>query len=326
VKVLPALLLLLPVWSCSPDRGGAPRAAATAAPEGEKVPDAPGPDWRHDPPPAALPAIQSRIRLKAGGFIIPGDGLQQVEAEAGDEGILKIRRACEWFSTLPDTEPPEELRHIPAELTAHPVFQKLLKKLASFTRREDGLRTLATAAVELNNAIRQVTKEQPGGMAAALEKGQADPVVWNRLLVALCRASLLPAREVHGLLITPGEPKAKAARRVWIEVLEEGHWLAFDPGFSPAPSDDGDYVLESLLEGGCDAYVPAPVMSLHLTVVRGQPDAEQEKFLNSEPEVLECIVKEGNALDGTEDLNDDNALPPKNWPFEGMKVIRDRKF
>jgi hypothetical protein len=254
------------------------------------------------PPKAAEPIIRSVIKLKAGGVKIPADALQEITE---DNGNVIILRNSSWFSRLPVDGGLDEFVRPPADLMEDDRFQKLVKGLSNDAGLDDTVRTLATAAVDLNEVVLRLPSERAGSEVAALKEGKAGPVNWTRLLVALCRAAKLPAREVHGFLITPGQPGAE--RRVWLEVLQEDYWRAFDPWLTPAPSDDGDYALEALMEGGEGQYVPAPVMSLHVTVVRGQPDAAVEKFLDSSPEVLACEATRGNALDRGEP--DTGSLP-----------------
>jgi hypothetical protein len=295
IVVLPALLALEQKSEPAPEQP--PPTRQNAMPSGNKRTlkeelAAEQRDLRLYLPPAADPVIRSVIKLKSGAVKIPADALQEVTVE---NDTVIIQRSSSWSSTLPVDGALDGFVRPSAALMENEAFQKLVKSLTKEAELDDTVRTLATAAVNLNEVVPRLPSERAGSEIAALNEGSAGPVVWTRLLVALCRAAKLPAREVHGFLITPSQPKPE--RRVWVEVLNEDQWLAFDPWLSPAPSDDGDYALEALLEGGCFPYVPAPVMSLHVTVVRGQPNAAMEMFLDSSPEVLGCDATKGNALD-----------------------------
>jgi hypothetical protein len=63
------------------------------------------------------------------------------------------------------------------------------------------------------------------GAVACLNNGGGDPEAKSRLLVALCRNRGIPARLVHGLVLSPG---AQAAH-VWVEAWLREQWLAMCP-------------------------------------------------------------------------------------------------
>ena len=67
--------------------------------------------------------------------------------------------------------------------------------------------------------------------AGALERGAATPLGRVRALVALCRASKIPARLVTGLRITEA---AEAAPPTWAEVLAGDRWEPLDPDHGAA--------------------------------------------------------------------------------------------
>ena len=102
-------------------------------------------------------------------------------------------------------------------------------------------------------------------------------------------------------------PKTATRLKIFLSMLIPAHcssrdftdcgWLAFDPWLRPAPSDDGYFDLETLLDMECEGYVPAPAMSLHLAVVRGVPENSAEQFLNTPPAVLSCDATEASAVE-----------------------------
>lgn len=67
----------------------------------------------------------------------------------------------------------------------------------------------------------------PPGAAEVLERGRGTPRDLAHLLIALCRASRLPARYVTTV---PFDTPASGELYPWVEVLVDDAWLACDPG------------------------------------------------------------------------------------------------
>lgn len=242
--------------------------------------------------PLAAPVTEAKISLKKPAFVIPSEEGQKVEV-SGDVVTVQLNRS--WFSTLTTFGSLEEFARVDASLNEHEAFKEIVSECRSAGAQNDAARLLANAAVRLNEVVGHMDSNGSVDVATALKTGSAGAITWTRLLVEICRHTGTPARELHGFLITPDPPSAE--RRVWVEILEEGHWLAFDPWLRPAPSDDGYFDLEILLDMECEGYVPAPVMSLHLAVVRGVPDNSAEQFLNAPPAVLSCDATEASAVE-----------------------------
>jgi len=62
----------------------------------------------------------------------------------------------------------------------------------------------------------------------ALTTGRASPLGQARAFVALCRASKVPARLVTGFEIREMRPGSELRPHVWVEVLVDRRWLAYD--------------------------------------------------------------------------------------------------
>jgi hypothetical protein len=69
-------------------------------------------------------------------------------------------------------------------------------------------------------------EDAPQDAAEALAKGSASPLGRARALVALCRASKIPARLVTGFEMKVG---SDIRPHTWVEILSEGRWEGYDP-------------------------------------------------------------------------------------------------
>jgi hypothetical protein len=77
-----------------------------------------------------------------------------------------------------------------------------------------------------NEEIGRGDETAPQDAAAALEKKVATPLGHARALIALCRASKIPARLATGFEIKEG---SEIAPHGWVEALTNHHWEPFDP-------------------------------------------------------------------------------------------------
>ena len=68
--------------------------------------------------------------------------------------------------------------------------------------------------------------DAPGNVETALREGLASPLGRTRVMVALCRASKIPARLVAGFRI---EEARQIVPHVWVEVLTSDRWVPYDP-------------------------------------------------------------------------------------------------
>jgi hypothetical protein len=115
-------------------------------------------------------------------------------------------------------------------------------------------------------------KDAPQDAAGALGRGVATPLGRARAMIALCRASKIPARLVTGFKI---EREPNLQPQVWVEALVNGQWEPYDPesgfgrdlptNFLPIRRDSADVVHANTASGITElaarfSIVPYPLL------------------------------------------------------------------
>jgi transglutaminase-like putative cysteine protease len=112
-----------------------------------------------------------------------------------------------------------------------------------------------SAAVTRAIAYRPGTTEPGTTAAEALARGEGVCQDHAQAMIAVARASGLPARYVAGYLLTAGDDATQEASHAWAEVFVPGlGWIGFDPANECCPDDR--YIR---LGSGLDARDAAPI-------------------------------------------------------------------
>lgn len=184
------------------------------------------------------PASRDTLRVRLGGvdlsrLAIDGDG----QALAGDTVTIVRRDPRLPITTLVYPPTPEMLRRFSRELRAEPrvaVEHPAIVALAQRLRDGDGRADLVAARLTrwVHDSVAKPPPLARPGDAATLRARSGDVNVHARLLVALARATGIPARTVSGVVLVEGEWWYHA----WAELFLQS-WTPVDPTFDQLPAD-----------------------------------------------------------------------------------------
>ena len=117
---------------------------------------------------------------------------------------------------------------------------RVMGVLTALTQRKMARSELLTHIFEhCSETIAMSRGYAPADAATALQEGTATTVGRARAMVALCRASGMPARLVTGFVL---ENVERANAHTWVEVYDKKSWAPYDPGMGYAGEVPPNYL------------------------------------------------------------------------------------
>ncbi len=188
----------------------------------------------------SVPRKVSRLELRMSGFLpaaISESSRQKLQKEGPRRAVLTITR--ESLADLPTMSLPVTNRSYAKELEATHNIEAAHKEIKALARKATGGEKNALAAAKkiTSFVFGYLRKSLSTNLDSALAIARAragDCTEHARLMVALCRAVGLPAREVGGVTYVPD--LGGFGYHAWVEVWV-GRWITCDPSWNEVPAN-----------------------------------------------------------------------------------------
>ena len=171
--------------------------------------------------------LRSKKDIEREAVIVSTGGYEQGRFLARFDVHLKADKGSKTLASkvkLTAEETAHYLREEKKIQITNPVISNITEQLGS--RPSTKTELLASIFDYCSENILRGGEDTPSEALGALEQGVGTTLGRARAMVALCRASKIPARLVTGFVLKPS-PDAQA--QYWLEALSKKSWLPYDP-------------------------------------------------------------------------------------------------
>lgn len=141
--------------------------------------------------------------------------------------ISETKRWQQWFERKEILKPAERLRFLKMpedlQLDEEPLNEPLKSLMAKV---QDQNLLIQEIFRFVHQQIRSDNRARYVSVASTLSRKRADSLGKSNVMVALCRASNIPARIVTGVIV---QEMLGLSEHYWVEVYNDDHWQPYDP-------------------------------------------------------------------------------------------------